>query len=298
MFDRIVLLSEPHPVAAAALRRAVSLARPSAQVDVLALVHDPHLDGYLGHREIYESLRERLLEEARERAERLAGDLQVRGVRASAAAVWDAPPHEALARHVASGGVQLVIKASPGRHGPSHADWRTIAACPAPVLVVRSDGERPWRSIVAAVDPFHAHSKPAELDPAILGCARALQERTRAEVKAVYCFVPLTDIVAQSFIEDVRLAEAEKLLEAERRDAVLRLATDAGLPASAAQIAPGRPEDVLLDMAARGEADLLVMGALSRGRLKDLVIGSTAERVLHRAEIDVLLLKPPRLEPL
>jgi nucleotide-binding universal stress UspA family protein len=34
------------------------------------------------------------------------------------------------------------------------------------------------------------------------------------------------------------------------------------------------------------------MGALARGRLKELVIGSTAERVLHRAHGDVLIVKP------
>ncbi len=40
-------------------------------------------------------------------------------------------------------------------------------------------------------------------------------------------------------------------------------------------------------------ANLTVMGAVSRGRLQRLVIGSTAEAVLDQLTSDVLLLKGP-----
>ena len=42
----------------------------------------------------------------------------------------------------------------------------------------------------------------------------------------------------------------------------------------------------------RGEADVVVMGVLARGRVKEWLIGSTAERVLHGVPIDVLAVKP------
>jgi nucleotide-binding universal stress UspA family protein len=47
-------------------------------------------------------------------------------------------------------------------------------------------------------------------------------------------------------------------------------------------------------MAERGEADVIIMGVLARGRIKDWLIGSTAERVLHRTRIDVLAVSPTR----
>lgn len=47
-------------------------------------------------------------------------------------------------------------------------------------------------------------------------------------------------------------------------------------------------------MAERGEADVIVMGVLARGRVKDWLIGSTAERVLHRTRVDVLAVNPAR----
>lgn len=44
------------------------------------------------------------------------------------------------------------------------------------------------------------------------------------------------------------------------------------------------------------QADLLVMGAVSRSRLRELFVGSTAERVLDRLHCDVLVVKPGDFE--
>ena len=48
-------------------------------------------------------------------------------------------------------------------------------------------------------------------------------------------------------------------------------------------------------LAERGEADVVVMGVLARSRIKEWLIGSTAERVLHGAPIDVLAVKTAHL---
>jgi len=37
-----------------------------------------------------------------------------------------------------------------------------------------------------------------------------------------------------------------------------------------------------------------VLGAIARGRLREMLIGSTAERVLDRMHCDILVVKPPR----
>ena len=75
-----------------------------------------------------------------------------------------------------------------------------------------------YRHIVAAVDPFHAHSKPGELDLAILAHAHDLQTRTRATLSALHCFVPfeyfgadLTTPVSDAFAADARREEVEKV---------------------------------------------------------------------------------------
>ncbi len=54
------------------------------------------------------------------------------------------------------------------------------------------------------------------------------------------------------------------------------------------EVLTGRPEEVLPEL----PADLLIVGALSRGRLKDLILGSTAERILEETKSDLLVVKP------
>ncbi len=56
----------------------------------------------------------------------------------------------------------------------------------------------------------------------------------------------------------------------------------------------GAPDVALLAHAHRCKADLLVLANRGRGAVKDLLIGSTADRVLRETDIPVLLVSVPR----
>ena len=88
------------------------------------------------------------------------------------------------------------------------------------------------------------------------------------------------------------LNDAEKALEQSRQQALKKLATDAGLDPESTRLIEGDPVKDLEHLVADEDVDMIVMGALSRGKLADFVIGSTAERLLHRAGCDILLVKP------
>ncbi|HLF11842.1 MAG TPA: universal stress protein, partial [Gammaproteobacteria bacterium] len=215
------------------------------------------------------------------------------GSKASANAVWDHPLDRVIAREVRSQHADLVVTAPMQSHigGLSHSDWQLVLTCPAPVLIVKSDGTPKYRNIVAAVDPFHAHAKPADLDAAILGHAKTLQTLTGAQLIVLHCFLPMS-----YFGTDLgHLAAVDPRHEDVRRRAMDDLLRDAGIAPAAARIVAGATDAVLHGMIERGEADLLVMGALARGRLKELIAGSTAERVLHRSRADIVVVKPRSL---
>ena len=57
------------------------------------------------------------------------------------------------------------------------------------------------------------------------------------------------------------------------------------------QVVQGSAAEVLPRHAAERRADLMVMGAVSRSRLREIFIGSTAERVLDHLPCDVLVVK-------
>jgi universal stress protein E len=274
----------------AAVQRAELCAGKNAKLVLLDVAHEPALDGYLGDTAIYEPLRARVVAECRERVEALAKNLAARGLDVTAKAVWDHPLDEAVARHAREERADLVVisPASP-EHGLSHSEWRVVATCPAPVLVVRRPANVKYTHVVAAVDPFHAHAKPADLDLAILAQARELATLNGATLAAAHCFTPLELLGADPANARPGDAGADA-----RRAALEQLVEKAGLPRSAARLEVGTPPDVALQrLAENGEADLIVLGALARGRLKDWLIGNTAERVLHRGGADVLAVKPP-----
>ena len=291
MFRKMLVLVRGADLAQPAVQRAALLAGRNTRVALLDLVHEPMLDSYMGNAAIYEPLRARVVAERAEQVQRLVAALNDRGSDAEGKAVWDHPLDEAVTREVVAQNADVVVIApGPQGAGLTHNEWRLVVTCPVPVLVVKTPVHTKYRHIVAAVDPFHAHSKPGELDLAILAQARDLQARTRATLSALHCFVPfehlgsdLTIPVGNAFAADARREEVKKLL---------RLA---GLATAAARVEIGPTHEVVDRLAERGEADVVVMGVLARSRIKEWLIGSTAERVLHGAPIDVLAVKTAHL---
>ncbi len=287
MFGNILAVARGADPDQPAVQRAVLCARPGARLVILDLVHEPILDGYLGNAAIYEPLRARVVAERREAVEALGRALAARGFEAAGEATWEYPLDEAVAKHARSAGSDLVVlaPADAASHGLTPSEWRLVTSCSAPVLVARGPAKKAYRKIIAAVDPFHLHSKPAALDLSIIDYARKLAEAHAAELAVVHCYTP-PEHFGPEFSGAAR-AEAGV-----RREALERLVAQAGLPKSVARLPGGAAPHVLLrQMAERGEADLIVMGALARGRFEELFIGSTAERVLNGSVADVLAVK-------
>ena len=294
MANKILVVVRGFGPLMAAVQRAALCAGKQTKLVLLDIAHEPALDGYLGDAAIYEPLRARVVAECRERVEALAKNLAERGLDVTAKAVWDHPLDEAIARHAREEQADLVVisPASP-EHGLTHGEWRVVATCPAPVLVVRRAANTKYAHVVAAVDPFHAHAKPANLDAAILASARELAMQSGATLTALHCFTPAEFLGADAPGPRSTVAAVEA-----RRSALEKLVDEAGLPKSAARLESGVPAQVALQrLAESGAADLIVLGALARGRLKDWLLGSTAERVLHHGGVDVLAVKPAAAVP-
>lgn len=291
MFRKILVLARGADPAQPAVQRALLLAGRNTRLALLDLVHEPMLDSYMGDSAIYEPLRARVVAERGEQVRQLVTALHERDLNAEGKAVWDHPLDEAVAKEVLSQNADLVVIA-PGTQGAglTHNEWRMVSTCPVPVLVVKAPAHTKYRHIVAAVDPFHTHSKPSELDLVILAHAHDLQTQTRATLSALHCFVPV-----EYFGSDLTLPVGNAFAVDGRREEVEKLLRQAGLQTSAARVEIGPTHEVIDKLVERDEANVVVMGALARGRIKEWLIGSTAERVLHGVPVDVLAVKTPHL---
>ena len=273
-----------------AVKRALELASEHTEVEVFAPVYNSHLHAYpLSDPSDYERLRDRLVQQSLEQAGAVARSIEGHGVTVTASAVWDYPYYEAIIRRAMAGDADLVVSASLTERPQAlrYADWRLLIAAPMPVLLVKSSAAQAYGAVVAAVDPLHRQDKPASLDEQILTQAKRVQALTAAKLRAVFCFVPLVH-AAPVGSDELPIDVAEERLEEESREALEAVLSRVGLDGAVGEVWSGRPEDVLPGL----QADLLVVGALSRGRLKDLILGSTAERILDDTVSDLLVVKP------
>jgi universal stress protein E len=281
----LVVVADPFASDQPALAKATALAlRSGAQLVLFNsfMIPQPVNDVPMGSRSqiIASALRQR-----RESMESLVAGTGVRA--AKCIAVWDYPAHEAIVRQVLRTKPDVLITAS-HRHGRlarwllANTDWELIRQCPCPVWFVRS-AEMPSRPrISVAVDPFHAHDKPAALDERLVHTAGVVARQFGGHVSLVHaCHIPDSS------------REVRMLLLARAKQAVQDLAARHGVDAEACEVKAGRPEDVITASERRAGVDLLVMGAVSRSVDAHPVIGNTAERVIDRVACDLLVIKSP-----
>ena len=240
-----------------------------------------------------------------ERLEQHAEALRADGLDVSVDAVWERPLDDGVCRKVRRSGADLVVKdthyhAAIRRALFSNSDWDLIRKCPVPLLLVKPVALKDPLRIVATVDPFHTHDKPAALDRRILETAKALTAAAGAELRVVHCFndqilsvMTMPNIASPAPIIDRATLDQ---LEQQHREAVAALLTAASIDPALAEVGRGPAQDKLPEMAAALDCGILVTGAVSRGAIQRMLVGSTAERVLDRLHCDLLVVKPPQLE--
>jgi universal stress protein E len=232
--------------------------------------------------------------------QRFARDPSLRGIKIAWMAAWDHPTYDAIARRAVATRADLVIAATHGhRFGARfvlrNTDWELIRHCPVPLLLLKS--RRPYQKpvVLTAVDPFHAHAKPAELDARLLGAARQFADLLHGAVHVFHAYMPMAivDMAPAAGAPPVMLPpEVERTHGQQVVRVVNQLGARAGIPRACCHINMGETTHELCAVARRTRTDVVVMGAVSRSALGRLFIGNTAERVLDKLNCDVLVVKP------
>jgi universal stress protein E len=304
--DRILAVLDPTTEAQPALAKAVTLARRAGStLDLFVCDFDPALAG----QQFFDSgklaeLREEFLTERLEYLEEIAEDLRAEGIAIETHVHWDNPLYRGILRRVEESSPDLVVKdthyhTALRRTLFSNTDWSLIRTCPVALLLAKAPDWPDRPRIVAALDPGHLGDKPAALDHDILDWASLIAGRMAGEVHAVHAFFPAALIAATTSMAGMPLAggiTAAEIVESERHRllaALAEIAAPHGLGHERLRLEQGSAADVLPRVAESLGAALLVMGAVSRSRLQEIFLGSTAERVLDRIGCDVIVVKPP-----
>jgi universal stress protein E len=303
--DRILAVIDPTVDAQVGAAKAAQLARGTgAALELFTCDFDPSLSGApFFDTEALRRLREEFVGRRAVVLDALAAEMRTTGLEVTTRVHWDNPLHAGILRRVAEWTPDLVVKDT-HHHPPlkrtllSNTDWTLIRACPVPLLLAKA---APWPAepcIVAALDPGHRRDEPPALEGDILDATQLLARVLGGRVEAVHAFLPAVVLAATAGSVGLQVGADEivaQAVEAERvriAASIQAVAASRGLGRQQIHIVQGGAVEQLPRFAEERHATVLVMGGVTRSRLRDAIVGSTAERILDRMPCDILVVKP------
>lgn len=243
-------------------------------------------DSYYSFGDELRVLREEHCQRLEEKLSQVSARLEEQGYQVAAELVWGFPRYEQIVAKAVEHQVDLVIQhtrpfSKLARAFLTNDSWQLVRFCPRPLLLVK---DRAWKDspvILAGVDPVHSHHKPLQLDHKIISAAVSAGGQLTGTVHVLHAYAE----AGRPF------ALPDKVLRA-HSEAFEELMADFSLPGEHCHLVDESPVIALQRYENELGSDLIVMGALSRSRLADALIGNTAEKVLDYLESDVLIIKP------
>jgi len=300
---QIMSVIDPTVDAQPAMETAAFIAgKTGAELELFICYYNEYLSGdRLFDSPSLEKARKEIIGGHEKHLEKLAEPLRESGLTVKTTAVWDHPLYEGIVRHAAATGADLVFKDTHHHSAVSRAlltntDWNLIRTCAVPVWLVKPRALQAKPTIIAAIDPLNEHDKPAALDDEILILSKTLAEAAGGEVRAFHSYDPriaVATATANAYIPvSLPFDEIEKQMREQHEKRFNEVVEFHGIDKGQTHLVAGLTHEELPDLATRLNADLVVMGAVSRNRWKRLFIGATAERTLEHLPCDLLIVKP------
>lgn len=175
-------------------------------------------------------------------------------------------------------GAEMIVKAmhqhsAMERRLQKTADWTLLRTTDCPILFIKEDSPSTPKHLVAAVDLQEKSEQHRQLMRDVIHHSRGICETTGAELHVTNACPNVENMVDSS--------DVARFAEVERRQV---------------HIGQGAPEEVLMRVANALEGPVVVIGSSERRGLGGKVMGNTAERILDRMPMDVLVIVAPREE--
>ena len=218
--------------------------------------------------------------------EALVADLVTDGYKISCEVAWAHPRYHPIVKMAQEFNADILIQhcrahAALEHFHLTHDSWELVRNCPIPLLLVKDLDWGDDLVMMVAVDPMHSHKKPEQLDNILLDAAITFSKHTDANLHVVHAYAE----TARPF------APAGKI-KAEHESAFADLVSHYDFEQSQLHLLDETPVYALQNYGEKINSDIVAMGAISRSRLSEALIGSTAERVLDYIKTDILIIKP------
>lgn len=243
---------------------------------------------------------ERIVEEENQRLEQWVDFVRQRSVPVSGKMLYGKPFLQII-REVLRNEHDLVMKAAEGRGGLmkmlfGSTTMHLMRKCPCPVWVVKASRPEWYTRILAAVDPNPMDEERQALNFKIMDLATLLARLDQSELIVVHTwgFSVERSLRSGGF---GRPSEVDRWVS-ETRDLHKRWLAELLQPYDLEDLKhqvyllKGEAGRLIPELAAGKEVYLIVMGAVGRTGVAGLLMGNTAEKVLHQVDCSVLTAKP------
>jgi universal stress protein E len=301
--SKVLVVVDPTAKAQPAVDRGVWLARQfDASVELFVCDYDQYLAGErFFDTSALAKARAHVIERHKSNLAKLAKSLKASGVEVTCDARWDHPLEEGILKKLAESKADVLVKdthyhSAIRRSVFTNTDWNIIRECEKPLLLVKPGPQKPNPVVVAAVDPMHDKDKPAVLDREILAWADTIAARSKGQLHVFHAFDPAPAYAVSADSMAFPLAapvnEIAQSLREQHDRAMQQLLQDwKGDSKAQRHVVEGDTREAMIQLIDEVDADLVVMGAVSRSALKRFFLGSTAERVLDHVPCDLLIIK-------
>lgn len=312
-FDSVLYVVEsPASEPGSCVERVVALAENNqARLTLMHVAEEPRLGPFSGSVEIEDmrtSLREQVIQQMQSLLQSVRGRAEILIDFRFGTAFIEIIKAVLRNRH------DLVIKT--GGDSGAHSflfggtDQHLLRKCPCPVWILVGNARSNYRQILAAVDfdPWRESETSYQVEDAlnqqIVSFAASLAASDFAQLHVVHAWESITDGMERIFSSDISEEKTAANREREKRDHQSSLdsladrirdelgADDYRYLAPSLHLREGNARDIIPAMAAELDADLVVMGTVSRTGIPGLLIGNTAEVILNNLECAVLAIKP------
>ncbi|MCW8195664.1 hypothetical protein F6455_12770 [Proteobacteria bacterium 005FR1] len=275
-YRKLFVVVDSHQDDDAALTRAVRLlGRDGGLIHVYSAVYDSDLSSY----ESREEGRSTLRQQAQSKLALLTKPFAADRIDIRSEVEWSSNGDDAAMRACSRIGADLLIKSAP--RNTAHGQAHLLRHSPAPVLLVRNRGDRPYRTALAAIALEDNDLKHDTLNNHVVAQARKLCDSTGAELHTVSALEGAPNIgQILRILED---HDEEKLSGEEM------IARSFGIDHQAVHIDYGPAKAVIAETAKAIDANILVIGTVARSGLSGAIVGNTCEKVLAEIDLDVLM---------
>lgn len=291
----IVAATDLSETAAAALQWAKEIA-----VDHQASLHLLHASNLAGwatdYLEIDARIPTQIQDATRRSLEAIAAQHRQGGLKVSCEVALG-EPCDVILSIAASRRADLIVVGTRGQRGLDYlllgsTAQRVVQRATCPVLTVHpqdAEKERPIRRILAATD-FSVEAESALL--ASLALSSGAPADTQVILLHAY-LVPYDLMGADGFVSAAAGLEQWQTAQADveqRLESCSQQLRESGVAVETLGL-EGYPPEVVIDKARENAVDLIAMGTHGRTGLTHVLLGSTAERVIHRAPCPVLTVR-------